>query len=255
MFKKNFFENKIIAISGGGTGIGFSIASLFFNLDANVIIFGRRKEVLKKAIVEIKNEARNGDGNISYLSCDMSRIQDVLKVFNQIQKKYGRLDVLVNNCSTWNLSPIKDLEDNDIDSHFKNIFKSTILATQTASKILSNPSSIVNIGSFSGIMPMKYGSIYSSLKSAVIGFTKSSAKEFGSDGIRVNCVIPGVIRTPMTTDYIDKNYEKIIKPIALKKIGTTRDVANGVLFLSSELAQYVTGTTLEITGGKYITQD
>ena len=78
--------------------------------------------------------------------------------------------------------------------------------------------------------------------------------ELGKLGIRVNCIIPGVIRTPMTSQYIDDNYEKIIKPIALERAGSCEEVANGVLFLCSDLASYITGAILGITGGKYITQ-
>ena len=77
---------------------------------------------------------------------------------------------------------------------------------------------------------MKNGSIYSALKSSIITFTRSSAQEFGIHNIRVNCIIPGVIRTPMTTKYIDENLNKIIKPIALNRIGKTTDVANAALF-------------------------
>ena len=85
-------------------------------------------------------------------------------------------------------------------------------------------------------------------------FTRSSAQELGGKGIRVNCIIPGVIRTPMTSKYIDDNFEKIIKPIALNRIGNAKDIANVVLFLSSDYSSYITGASLEVSGGKYLTQ-
>ena len=119
---------------------------------------------------------------------------------------------------------------------------------------MKNEGVIINIGSFAGILPMKNSSIYSSLKSAVHTFTKSSASELGIKGIRVNCIIPGVIRTPMTSKYIDDNYNQIIKPISLKNIGTTMDIANAVIFLCSNKAKYITGAMLEVTGGKFSSQ-
>jgi 3-oxoacyl-[acyl-carrier protein] reductase len=113
---------------------------------------------------------------------------------------------------------------------------------------------IINIGSFAGIIPMKNASLYSSYKSSINSFTKSAATELADLNIRVNCVIPGVIRTSMTSDYIDDNYDKLISAIPLNRIGTTEEVANTVLFLCSDMASYITGAILEVTGGKYITQ-
>jgi len=113
---------------------------------------------------------------------------------------------------------------------------------------------IINLGSFAGVLPMKNASIYSLLKSSINAFTKSSASELASKDIRVNCIIPGVVRTPMTSKYIDENYNKIIKPIAMERVGDPSEIANAILFLCSDLASYITGTTLEVTGGKYLTQ-
>jgi NAD(P)-dependent dehydrogenase (short-subunit alcohol dehydrogenase family) len=90
--------------------------------------------------------------------------------------------------------------------------------------------------------------------SAITTFTRSSAAELAVDGIRVNCVIPGVIETDMTRDYVQLNKEELLKPIALKRFGSCEDVAQGVAFLCSSQASYITGTTLEITGGKFLTQ-
>ena len=248
------FTDKTVIVTGGGTGIGFEIAKSFVLCGAKVTIAGRRKDVLEEALLQIKKKIPKSEDNIISLTCDMSNEQSVNDLFQTVQSTFNNIDILINNCGTWSLGSINELKDSEIDAHFNNILKSTILGTKFASAYLGEFGAIVNVGSFAGILPMKNASIYSSFKSAINVFTKSSATEFGKLGIRVNCITPGVIRTPMTSQYIDDNYEKIIKPIALERAGNCEEVANGVLFLCSDLASYITGAILEITGGKYATQ-
>ena len=248
------FTDKTVIVTGGGTGIGFEIAKSFVLCGAKVTIAGRRKDVLEEALLRIKKEIPKSEDNIISLTCDMSNEQSVNDLFQTVQSTFNNIDILINNCGTWSLGSINELKDSEIDAHFNNILKSTILGTKFASAYFGESGVIINVGSFAGILPMKNASIYSSLKSAINNFTRSSAKELGKKGIRVNCIIPGVIRTSMTSQYIDDNYEKIIKPIALGRVGSCEEVANGVLFLCSDLASYITGAILEITGGKYTTQ-
>jgi len=248
------FTDKTVIVTGGGTGIGFEIAKSFVLCGAKVTIAGRRKDVLEEALLQIKKKIPKSEDNIISLTCDMSNEQSVNDLFQTVQSTFNNIDILINNCGTWSLGSINELKDSEIDAHFNNILKSTILGTKFASAYLEEFGAIVNVGSFAGILPMKNASIYSSFKSAINVFTKSSATEFGKLGIRVNCITPGVIRTPMTSQYIDDNYDKIIEPIALGRVGSCKEVANAVLFLCSDLASYITGTVLEITGGKYMTQ-
>lgn len=248
------FTEKSVIVTGGGTGIGLEISKLFIDCGAKVTIVGRREEILEKALSEITKSRPELNDNVIILTCDMANEDSVNKLFKTVKSTFNNIHILINNCGTWSLESIKTLQASKIDFHFDNILKSTILGTKLASKYLDESGVIINIGSFASILPMKNGSIYSSLKSAINTFTKSSAAELGNKGIRVNCIIPGVIRTPMTAKYIDDNYKKIIEPISLGRVGSCAEVANGVLFMCSELASYITGTTLEITGGKYITQ-
>tara|TARA_Y100001958_G_scaffold153556_1_gene141225 strand:+ start:1292 stop:2056 length:765 start_codon:yes stop_codon:yes gene_type:complete len=252
--KKINFKNKTVVISGGGTGIGYQIAKSFLEAQAKVIILGRRKEVLQKSIDKLIKETKISESMAFYFKCDMSDQKSLSKISKEIKSKFKHIDIMINNSSTWSLEKISEMNINEIDYHFNNIFKSVILGTKFSSKLFGDSGSIINIGSFSGLLPMKNGSIYSALKSSIITFTRSSAQEFGSNDIRVNCIIPGVIRTPMTTKYIDENLNKIIEPIALNRIGKTTDVANATLFLSSDLSSYISGAVLEVTGGKYLTQ-
>ena len=248
------YSEKSVIITGGGTGIGFEIAKSFLMCGAKITIVGRRNDVLENAVNQLKKLYPKLEKDIFSLSCDMSDEDSVRNLFNSVKSTYNQIDILINNCGKWSLTKIDQINSDEIDDHYNNILKSTILGTKFATEFLEDSGSIVNVGSFAGILPMKNASMYSSFKTAIKTFTKSSAAELGFKGIRVNCVIPGVIRTPMTADYIDENYAKIIEPISLGRVGECKEVANGVLFLCSDLASYITGTSIEITGGKFLTQ-
>lgn len=248
------FTKKTVVITGGGSGIGLAIAEAFFDSGANVVIVGRREDVLKQAVTEIQNGRKENEGEIVSIVCDMSKEDDVRKLVEQVIGRFSRLDVFVNNAGAWIPAHIQEVKENDILEMVKNDLLTAILGTKHASLSMKNGGVIVNIGSFAGIMPQYGASIYASLKSAVHHFTRSAAAELAEKNIRVNCVIPGVIRTAMTSDYIEQNMDKILAPIPLRRIGTEKEVANGVLFLASDLAQYITGASLEVTGGKYSTQ-
>ena len=248
------FSKKVVLVSGGGAGIGLTIAKSFLVSGANVVITGRREEVLEKASQTLVKELGDIDKRFTFMSCDMSELSSVENVASNTLKQFGKLDILVNNSGVWSTKKIVDISEDEITYNFENILKSTIIGTQVAANSMEKNGVIINIGSFAGIMPMKNASLYSSFKSSINSFTKSAATELASLNIRVNCVLPGVIRTSMTSEYIDDNYEKLISAIPLNRIGTTEEVANSVLFLCSDLASYITGAILEVTGGKYITQ-
>jgi len=248
------FQDKVALISGGGTGIGLTIARSFLLSGANVVITGRREEVLEKSTHVLIKELGDIDSEISFMSCDMSALESVKKVLNKTLEQFGKLDYFINNSGVWSIKQIVNITEDEITYSFENILKSTIIGTQIAANSMEKGGVIINIGSFAGIMPMKNASLYSSFKSSINSFTKSAAAELASLNIRVNCVIPGVIRTSMTSDYIDDNYDKLISTIPLNRIGTTEEVANSVLFLCSDMATYITGAILEVTGGKYLTQ-
>ena len=119
---------------------------------------------------------------------------------------------------------------------------------------MKNGGVIINVGSFAGKIPIKNSSLYSALKSAICSFTMSAAFELAKKNIRVNCLVPGVIRTPMTSEYIDEKGTKLTNNIALNRIGTLEDISHSIGFLASENSSYITGVTLEVTGGKLIVQ-
>ncbi|WP_416695877.1 SDR family NAD(P)-dependent oxidoreductase [Candidatus Pseudothioglobus sp. Uisw_050_01] len=248
------FINKTVIISGGGSGIGYEIAKSFLQNGANVAILGRREEVLIDSVKKMTSEVNNSNNRVISIPCDLSQDDEVNEVFMKVIGHFKSIDIVINNCATWIIKPVNELSVIELDEQFNNIFKTTVLCTKYAAKNMKNQGVIINLGSFASVLPIKNSSIYSSLKSSIVTFTKSTASELGLKNIRVNCVIPGVIRTPMTSKYIDENYDRLIKPIALGRLGESSDIANSILFLSSDMASYITGTSLEVSGGKFSTQ-
>ena len=249
------FTKKTVIVTGGGSGIGYAIAEAFFACGANVVLCGRREEVLKSAVLKIEDSNNNSDrGEVIYVVADMSREDDVEMLVQRTVEQFSQLDVFINNAGEWMSSPILEIKESDILTLVKNNLVATILGTKYAALSMAEGGVIINIGSFAGILPQRNSSVYASVKSAVHQFTKSSAAELAEKGIRVNCVIPGVIRTAMTSDYIDSNIDNILRAIPLGRVGTTGEVAHSVLFLSSDIAKYTTGASLQVSGGKYVIQ-
>lgn len=249
------FTKKTVVVTGGGSGIGYAIATSFYACGANVVLCGRREPLLKQAVTDIEKSITVDDhGKIIAIVCDMSKEKDVEMLIQKTITQFSQLDIFINNAGVWMPTSIQKVKESDILALVKDNLVTTILGTKYAAQRMSNGGVIVNIGSFAGILPQRGSSVYSAVKSAVCQFTRSSAAELAEKKIRVNCVIPGVIRTPMTSDNIDEHMDQILRVIPLGRIGTAEDVAHSVLFLASSLAQYITGANLEVTGGKYAIQ-
>lgn len=246
-------KSSLTVIAGGNSGIGYEIAKSFFADGSDVVILGRNNDKNKNAIKSITSQV-NSNSNISSYVCDMSSHADIRNTFSKINSSYGGIDNLINSVGLWKLCPINQLTEEFILDLHKNNLMPIFLSCTIASKYMNKNSSIINLSSFAAIMPMAQGSIYSAYKAAVINFTKSCADELAQKKIRVNCVTPGVIETPMTSEHISNNIEKLEKPISMMAIGTPEMVAQPIKFLCSSDAGYITGENLVITGGKYIVQ-
>tara|TARA_Y100000816_G_C26097868_1_gene581297 strand:- start:482 stop:1240 length:759 start_codon:yes stop_codon:yes gene_type:complete len=248
------FLNQTVIVSGGATGLGRSLVQAYLSEGANVVICGRREQILKEAVKDLILTEKKYKDRIISIKTDMSVEEQVVNLFDQAKEKFSSVNIMVNNAGSWSELPLADCNSREIDLMFNNNLRSTILGTKIAGMNLLCGGSIINFGSYSGIISIKSASLYSTFKAAVSHFTRSAASELAEKGIRVNCVIPGVIKTPMTEQYISDHFDRLIEPISLKRLGTPEEVADGVIFLSSENASYITGISLEITGGKYLTQ-
>jgi len=246
--------NQTAIVTGGATGIGRSITELFLANGRSVVMAGRRAAILNETRASILSQHPGFEPHLAAIPADVSKAPDVENLFARTIETFGEINTLINNAGGWKQAPISEINEEDIDAAYEQNIKTTILMTAAASRHLSQEGTVVNIGSFAGILPQKGASLYAAFKSACINFTRSSAAELADRNIRVNCIIPGVHRTDMTSDYIDQNQDRLLQPITLNRIGTTQDIAEGALFLTSPTSSYITGAVIEITGGKYLVQ-
>lgn len=247
--------NKTVIISGGGSGIGYETAKVFLEKSDTVIISGKNKQKLHNAQKQLKIEYPNS--SIYTYSADMSNFIDVQLLFEYAITHTGSVNILVNNCGKWFSKPLSEISDKDIYETFDNNLKTVIVGTIVANQFMRTIDSynhIINIGSYAGTIPRHTASLYSCFKSGIINFTKSSASELIENHIKVNCVIPGIIETPMTSDNIEKNKDNLIEPVSMKRTGHPREVATTIYWLTTPDSSYINGTSIEVSGGKYLTQ-
>ncbi len=236
---------KTAVITGASRGIGRTIAEKLHQAGAKVILIARNEEKLK----EISETLRN----CLYFPLDITDRQKVTETFKEIQKE-NQIDILVNNAGITKDNILMMMKEEEIDEVIDTNLKSVFFITkQVVRKMLKQRSGrIINITSIIGLMGNPGQSNYAASKAGIIGFTKSLAKEIGSRNITVNAIAPGFIETDMTKDLPDENKKAMLESIPLKRTGTPEDVANAVLFLASDLASYITGTVINVSGGMYM---
>lgn len=190
-------------------------------------------------------------GNAEFYQADFNDTKAVENLYNQIKKDYGGIDVLVNNSGVDLYGFMDATTEEEFDRVMNVNFKSAFMLSKFAlPKMIEEKSgNIVFISSVWGITGASMESIYSASKSALIGLTKSLAKELAPSGIRVNCVCPGVIDTPMNDIFTKEEKQEIINEIPLGRMGRAEEVASLVYFVSSNDASYITGQVLTVDGG------
>ena len=238
-------EGKVAIITGGTRGIGYDIVKKFLDNKAKVVLFGSREESVNKAINNLKDEGYEAFG----LYPNLSNLDDVIKAYEEVINKYGKIDILVNNAGVSSATPIEKYTEEEyekvVDINIKAVYncsKAVVEFMKENGGVILNTSSMVSIyGQPSGIM-------YPASKFAVNGMTKSLARELGKYNIRVNAVAPGITETDMVKALPKEMIEPLIKTIPLGRIGTPEDVANAFLFLASDMASYITGAILSVDG-------
>ena len=246
------FEDKVAVITGGTAGIGLSIAEAFGRSGAKVGICGRSNGKIKSAI-----EYLNGIVPDIYAeNVDVSIKAEIFKFADNIEKKFGKIDIWINNASIYPQYQIVDTPEEVWEKVLKinlnSVYYGALIAKEKLSK---NGGVLINAASFASLMPSIGSGAYAATKAAVYSMTKTLAGELAPYKIRVCGYIPGVIETDMTLPLIKNDGNSLKSSIALNKIGKSKDIANGVLFLASDLADYITGTFLEISGGKFCVQN
>lgn len=239
---------KVALITGGARGIGKAIVFEFAKAGYDVV-FTYNSSVPDSVLEELK---KTGSDALA-VKCDVTSEEAVVSLFKQLEEKYNRLDVLVNNAGITNDKLLLRMSFEDFSKVINTNLNSCFLTCKNAIKVMGRAGgSIVNVSSVVGLMGNAGQANYCSSKAGMLGLTKSVAKEYGSRGIRVNAVAPGFIETDMTsglTEEIKKEYQK---QIPMKRFGKPEDVACACVFLASEKASYITGQVLTIDGGMYM---
>ena len=239
-------KDKTAIITGGGTGIGLATAHAFYQEGAKIILFGRRKEKLEKAVEKL-------GGSAIIVQGDMTNNNDLDKLINETLHNFKKIDILVNNAGLFNGSPLHEISDSQwdeiMDINIRSVFQLTrrVLPAMLSQKY----GSIIHISSILGLIAVPQVAAYNVSKGALNQFSRSIAVEYGASGIRSNAICPGLIATDMTADLMkDADLMKEwSKEYPIGRFGKPEDVANACLYLASDESSFVTGITLPVDGG------
>ena len=245
-------KDKVAIVTGASSDIGASIVKRFVEEGAKVVLLGRNLETLEK----VRKDSGNEDATAS-MTCDITDEGQLGQTVDQIMDVYGKIDILVNGAGAIN-DPVHFHE--MPTPEIKKLIHTNILGVFFPTKAVLNKMSevksgvIINIGSISSerAIPRVHLAVYSSTKAAVAMFTKAIAVEYARRNIRCNCINPGIVNSGMIKPYLeDPNAKKVLEErLPLNRIGEPIDIANAVLFMASDEANWITGTVLDVDGGK-----
>lgn len=241
-------KGKVAVVTGGTRGIGLAVVKSYLNNGAKVVLFGSKKESVKKALAELK--AENKKYEVEGMYPNLTNYAEVEKAINDIAKKYGKIDILVNNAGISAMASIYNYNPEEFDNLIKLNVNAVFYGIRAVAPIMkaNGGGVIINTSSMVSLYGQPAGCAYPASKFAVNGLTKSLARELAADGIRVNAVAPGVTDTDMVANLPEQVREGVKKTIPLGRIGTPEDVANAFLYLASENASYVSGEILSVDG-------
>ena len=242
-------RGKVAIVTGAGRGIGEAIVYKMVAAGAKMVAVDINEESVKQVALKVDGS----DSNVLGIACDISKMDTVRNMVDQVVAKFGTVDILVNNAGITRDSMFHKMSPEQwqqvIDINLTGVFyvTSAIVPHMRA----NNYGKIVNISSVSA-----YGNIgqanYAASKAGVIGLTKSLAKELGRYNINVNVIEPGLIETDMISSVPEQLKSEWIKAMPLGRLGTSDDVANAVCFFASDISSFITGTELPVCGGSLI---
>jgi 3-oxoacyl-[acyl-carrier protein] reductase len=244
-------EGKVAIVTGAGRGIGREIALTLAKRGATVIV---NYNGSKQAADEVVEKITQNGGSAEAVQCNVSDYNACADFTKSVLDKYKKVDILVNNAGVTRDNLIMRMSEEDfdmvLDTNLKGAFN--MIKHLSRSFIKQKAGKIINISSVSGILGNAGQANYSASKAGVIGLTKSVAREFASRGINVNAVAPGFVDTDMTNNMTDDAKSQINGMIPMGKMGTTKDIADLVLFLAGDNSNYITGQVICVDGGMAI---
>ena len=241
-------EGKIALVTGGSSGIGLATAKRFVEEGAYVFITGRRDEELAAAVREIGR-------NVTGVRGDVSNLSDLDRLFAQIKREKGRLDVLFANAGIAKYAPLGKISEELYDSIFDINVKGVLFTVQKAIPLLADGASIILNASMVASKGLAANSVYSATKAAVRSFARTWTTDLKERRIRVNAVSPGSTDTPglnglLASSQVGEERRRMIATmVPLGRFGTPDEIAKAVVFLASDDASYITGTELFVDGG------
>lgn len=240
-------HSQVAVVTGASRGIGASIAAALASCGAHVVAGYLENAAAAREVVGAIQDA---GGSAEPYGFDVADDEQAKKAFQDIAKRHGRIDILVNNAAISKDALLLRVKGEDVDSMLKTNLKGPIFCSFHASRTMlkQKRGRIINVSSIVGIGGNPGQSIYAATKAGLIAFTKSLAKELGSKGILVNAVAPGLVKTDMTRDL---DIDSLVEQIPLRRIGSPEDVAGLVAFLCSDHSAYITGQVFVVDGGLY----
>lgn len=254
-FHPDLLSGKVALVTGGRSGIGFEISQLFLTLGAKVMIASRKEEALRVAC-----DALAEQGEVEACPCDIRKPEQIKILADEIEARFGRLDLLINNAGGQFPTTAEGVSTKGWDAVIQNNLNGTFYVTQEMAQRFFIPQkggSIVNvIAEVSRGFP---GMIHTgAARAGVENLSKTLAQEWAIHQIRVNCVAPGIIATSGLETYpppVRALLDRAAKTLPAQRLGESREVANAVCFLASDLACYISGVTLHVDGAQHLNYD
>ncbi len=245
----SLLKGQTAVITGGAQGLGFAIAERFIAEGARVVLGDVNLEATESAAVQL-----GGDSAALAVRCDVTSAVDVDTLVTTAVDRFGGLDIMVNNAGITRDATMRKMTDDEFDQVIAVHLKGTWNGLRKAAAIMreNKRGAIVNMSSLSGKVGMVGQTNYSAAKAGIVGMTKAAAKELAHLGVRVNAIAPGLIRSAMTEAMPQRIWDAKVAEVPMGRAGEPNEVANVALFLASDLSSYMTGTVLDVTGGRFM---
>ena len=240
---------RVAAITGGAQGLGFAIAKEFVAEGARVVLADLDLDATANAARQL------GDTSVAAaVRCDVTSSEQVEVLVADVVAQFGRLDIMVNNAGITRDATLRKMTEDQFDEVIAVHLKGTWNGTRAAAAVMREQGSgaIINMSSISGKVGFVGQTNYSAAKAGIVGLTKAAAKELAHLGVRVNAIAPGLIRSAMTESMPQRIWDAKLAEVPMGRAGEPAEVAGVAVFLASDLSSYMTGTVLEVTGGRHI---
>lgn len=249
MVDVSLLDGQVAVVTGAAQGLGFAIAERFIAEGARVVLGDVNLEATQEAAQKL-----GGDQLAVAVRCDVTKSEEVQALLQTAIDRFGGLDIMVNNAGITRDATMRKMTEEQFDQVINVHLKGTWNGTRLAAAIMreNKRGAIINMSSVSGKVGMVGQTNYSAAKAGVVGMTKAAAKELAYLGVRVNAIAPGLIRSAMTEAMPQRIWDSKVAEVPMGRAGEPSEVASVALFLASDLSSYMTGTVMEITGGRHL---